>query len=298
MKKYIITQEQYFSVLNDIILEEDNYNQGVQFGNIIYYPNSIRVTNQPDVVVVKDTVTQKDYALKINAQGTPVDWFRGDPSTLTVGRNKNAQNIPPSNAITNPQAGITGGAQSTSISEIVKTIVQNLEGGYYHPDMLRDGRVRDGRYGKSGETMFGMDRLRGGDFVKTPAGQRFWALIDSANARKTWKWNYYGGNLQSELIELTAQMIQPFYDKYSKSYLSPESINIVNNNYKLNFNFVYAVFNGPKLFMHLASLVNKQVASGNTNPDSLANVVLSARLNHNKSLYRQSGKKIKNILGM
>jgi len=32
--------------------------------------------------------------------------------------------------------------------------------------------------------------------------------------------------------------------------------------------------------------------------DSLANVVLSARLNHNKSLYRQSGKKIKNILGM
>lgn len=212
--------------------------------------------------------------------------------------NKNAQNIPPSNAITNPQAGITGGAQSTSISEIVKTIVQNLEGGYYHPDMLRDGRVRDGRYGKSGETMFGMDRLRGGDFVKTPAGQRFWALIDNANARKTWKWNYYGGNLQSELIELTAQMIQPFYDKYSKSYLSPESINIVNNNYKLKFNFVYAVFNGPKLFKHLASLVNNQVASGNTNPDSLANVVLSARLNHNRSLYRQSGKKIKNILGM
>lgn len=211
---------------------------------------------------------------------------------------KNAQNKFQDNMTNNPQSSFTGGAQSTSINEIIKTIVQNLEGGYYHPDMLRDGRVKDSRYGKSGETMFGMDRLRGGDFVKTPAGQRFWALIDNANARKTWKWNYYGGNLQNELIQLTSQMIQPFYEKYSKAYLSPESITIINNNYKLKFNFVYAVFNGPKLFKHLASLVNKQVASGNTNPDSLTNFVLNARLTSNKSLYRLSGKKIKNILGM
>jgi hypothetical protein len=40
-------------------------------------------------------------------------------------------------------------------------IIEKLEGGYYHPDMLTDGRIKDGRYGGSGETMFGIDRKTG-----------------------------------------------------------------------------------------------------------------------------------------
>ena len=41
-------------------------------------------------------------------------------------------------------------------------IIDKLEGGYYHPDMLEDGRIKDSRYSASGETMMGIDRKAGG----------------------------------------------------------------------------------------------------------------------------------------
>ena len=32
-----------------------------------------------------------------------------------------------------------------SFSKVVSEVIDKLEGGYYHPDMLKDGRVRDKR---------------------------------------------------------------------------------------------------------------------------------------------------------
>jgi len=29
-----------------------------------------------------------------------------------------------------------------------KVVIDKLEGGYFHPDMLKDGRVKDSRYSK------------------------------------------------------------------------------------------------------------------------------------------------------
>jgi hypothetical protein len=45
--------------------------------------------------------------------------------------------------------------------KITSLVIDKLEGGYYHPNMLIDGRVKDIRYSGSGETMFGIDRLKG-----------------------------------------------------------------------------------------------------------------------------------------
>ena len=71
--------------------------------------------------------------------------------------------------------------------QITNMVIDSLEGGYYHPDMLKDGRVKDARYGASGETMFGIDRLAGNS-DKTPQGKAFWKIMDDAGARKNWKW--------------------------------------------------------------------------------------------------------------
>ena len=91
---------------------------------------------------------------------------------------------------------------------IVEDVINNLEGGYYHPDMVKDGRLKSSNtMGDSGETMFGMDRKYGKDFAKSAAGVEFWGIIDDADAKNKWKWNYKGGNLEPRLKELVSKMI-------------------------------------------------------------------------------------------
>jgi len=179
---------------------------------------------------------------------------------------------------------------------IVGKVIDNLEGGYYHPDMLNDGRVKDSRYSNSGETMMGIDRKAGGTINTTPEGIKFWDLIDSANARSEWKWGYRGGSLEPQLRELAGKMIKRYYDTYATKYLSGAALKIVNENPKLLFNFVYSVWNGPGWFDKFAEEVNKAVSSGITDPEELATLAVKRRTNSENSLIAQGGKKIAKLL--
>ena len=88
-------------------------------------------------------------------------------------------------------------------TDTVALIINNLEGGYYHPNMLQDGRVTDQRYASSGETMFGIDRKNAPPVVQaTPEWAQFWGLIDGADAKDNWTWNYMGGDLAPQLEQL------------------------------------------------------------------------------------------------
>ncbi len=176
--------------------------------------------------------------------------------------------------------------------KIVSIIIDKLEGGYYHPDMLQDGRVKDQRYSNSGETMFGIDRKAGGSLNTSPAGLQFWSVIDNANARKTWPWNYKGGSLGPKLAELTAEIMYPEYEIYAGKYLSPAAKQIVDSDDRLLFNFIYATWNGPGEFQKFSNDFNASVASGVTNPDELVNVAISSRVNSGNSLIKQGGLKI------
>lgn len=204
---------------------------------------------------------------------------------------KDTEKTTKSKTTTNPPAKTS----SSDFDEIVKKVIDNLEGGYYHPDMLKDGRVKDGRYGNSGETMFGIDRKAGGDINTTSAGNEFWGIIDKANARSSWKWNYMGGPLESKLKSIVPQMIKPLYDKNSNLYLTPQSREIVNSNPGLLFNFIYATWNGPGWFKKFASEINKKVANGVTDPKELLKSAIDVRRNSGNSLVSQGAKKIENI---
>lgn len=180
---------------------------------------------------------------------------------------------------------------------MVNLVIDKLEGGYYHPDMLQDGRVRDSRYGGSGETMFGLDR-RAGNNESTPEGREFWAYIDSLNARSNWKWNYMAKDnpaVGAKLRELAANYIKPLYGQFMKSYLSPEAAAIVNNYAPLTFNFIYATWNGPKWFERFAKPLNQSVASGNTNPKSLSDLVNQVRAGSGNSLISQGAPKVASV---
>lgn len=179
---------------------------------------------------------------------------------------------------------------------IAGLIIDQLEGGYYHPDMLADGRVKDSLYASSGETMFGIDRKNGGSLNTTAAGQRFWSLIDGAGARVNWPWNYKGGNLGPSLKNGAADIIYPEYERLSTRYLSGKSKGIVDSDDRLLFNFMYATWNGAGWFQRFASDFNTAVNDGITDKDELVKVVLKSRTESSNSLIRQTGNKIVQIL--
>ena len=160
---------------------------------------------------------------------------------------------------------------------VVATIIDRLEGGYYHPNMLADGRVKDKTYSQSGETMFGIDRRQGGSINTSSAGQKFWGLIDNANAANTWNWLYMGGELKTQLESLAAEMMYPLYSSMEKKYLSPKAIAIVDSDPRLQFNFIYATWNGEGWFRYFAKKLNAAIDSGVTNPDELVKIAVQAR---------------------
>lgn len=191
------------------------------------------------------------------------------------------------------------------IEQVIK-VIENLEGGYFHPDMLKDGRVKDSRYSSSGETMYGIDRKAGGAINDTTAGRRFWAVIDKENARKLWKWNYKGGKLAPILLPLAADVMKPEVEKNMQNYLTPEARAIVETDNRLIFHFVYATWNGPGWFKAFANAINSAVSKGIKSPDALTKIAIQSRLNPAAvypgrsaaaySLIKQGGKKIQSIL--
>jgi len=207
------------------------------------------------------------------------------------------------------RAGLKGGGANVSLegvaasdfNRIIDIVVDNLEGGYYHPDMLKDGRVKDSRYGASGETMFGMDR-KAGNTERTQAGREFWALIDAENAREKWPWNYMGGSLAPQLKAKVAEIMKPNFEDYLGRYMSEDARKIVMSDVGLTFNFAYAVWNGPGWFQRFARVINEKVASGVTDPKELLKIAVDTRKNWSSSsasansLIAQGGRKIEKIV--
>lgn len=180
---------------------------------------------------------------------------------------------------------------------MVNLVIDKLEGGYYHPDMLKDGRVKDKRYGASGETMFGLDR-KAGNTEATPEGREFWAYIDSLNARSNWRWNYMGKDnpeIGEKLRVLAGNYMKTEFARNMKNYLSPEAAAIVNNYAPLTFNFIYASWNGPGWFQRFSKPLNNAVASGNTDPKTLNDLINEVRAGSGNSLISQGAPKVASV---
>ena len=183
-------------------------------------------------------------------------------------------------------------------SDNVSLVIDNLEGGYYHPNMLKDGRVKDSRYGTSGETMFGIDRRQGGSINDTVAGKQFWALIDNAGAKDKWKWNYMGGDLAQQLKDLAAKMMKPQYDSLANTHLTPQAKALVNSDPRLLFNFIYATWNGSGWFQKFAKKINEAVDKGVTKISDLESIAMKSRKESGNSIIAMGGQKISRLLGI
>jgi len=198
--------------------------------------------------------------------------------------------------------------ESNDFNVVCSKVIAELEGGYYHPDMLADGRIKDGRFSASGETMYGIDRKTGGTINTTAEGKKFWALIDAKGARTAWKYNFLPNDpLKTQLYRLCCAMIKRNYDSFLKTYVGNEEvITAINSDGRLMFNFVYATWNGPGWFQGWAGEIKSKYLGGMKDTGELASYFVKRRISNNgiignksnNSLIAQGGKKIAKILGV
>jgi len=199
-----------------------------------------------------------------------------------------------------------------------KEVINNFEGGYFHPKMYFENPSKFSVYGTSGETMYGLDRHAGFDLFykgkrkasnvrenlkfiesnkyeyKNEASKKFWSLIDSLDAKNKWEWNYPGGTNRNTLINLASEIIYPEFLRLSNVYLDENSQKIVFSNPKLLFHFIYATWNGAGFFKFYANELNKAVkASKNVN--TIVQDQLNLRTNSNYSQIRTTGEKMKKL---
>jgi len=208
-------------------------------------------------------------------------------------------------------------------------IIATVEGGYGNPAMVVDHPynvpghkhyrastrtpfIKDKRYHKSGETMFGLDRIAGNIEKNNPTdGVAFFRLIDAQNAWDNWSYNYIPPDpLKSELVLLAAKIMKPNFDRNLNNFVkNPQLRALIPTNGKLMWNFAYATWNGPGWFKGFGERVNEVYEKGMKDPRDLAEYFTNLRVNNegligNKiggdaySLIRQGGFKIASKLGI
>ena len=195
------------------------------------------------------------------------------------------------------------GDQKEKFIRITKLVIDNLEGGYYHPSMnSATGKLKKhyDYLDSSGETMFGIDRLNGkGELSNNPAWNKFWGIIDAAHASSSWDYNFTGGGNKAELTELAIEIMGPYFIKLCKNYLL-NNWKVVANDNRLLFHFAYATWNGPGWFKKFANDLDRALKEGHSDSDYLAQVALHSRMHEGlkpgsppSGLLIKTGEKIK-----
>lgn len=171
---------------------------------------------------------------------------------------------------------------------LIDYIINNIEGGYYHPDMKEANPTKFAVMGISGETMYGLDRKNGAGSAVTnsDAGKKFWALIDQYYGNHHGDTSWYGDMADGkhvpalvgqQLRQYTHEIISQMYNSYAGKYLSDGAWSVIMSSPQLQLQFLYAVWNGPAHFKTFADLVNAAYSNGTRSAAALYQLVSDAR---------------------
>ena len=188
----------------------------------------------------------------------------------------------------------------------------NVPGHKHYRASTRTPFIKDKRYHKSGETMFGLDRIAGNIEKNNPTdGVAFFRLIDAQNAYDNWSYNYIPPDpLKSQLVLLAAKIMKVSFDRNMKNFVKNQELKaLIPTNGKLMWNFAYATWNGPGWFEGFGKRLVDVYEKGMKDPKDLAEYFVNLRINNegligNKiggnaySLIRQGGFKIASKLGI
>lgn len=150
---------------------------------------------------------------------------------------------------------IPSSVEFKNFRQVTDKIIEKLEGGYYNPAWHNKSGM-----GKSGETLFGLDRKHGGTLNTSSEGREFWRLVDQNKNKEVWRYNYMPtGSLNEKLRNLVSSILGKSYNEFSKRYLKPESQKMVESDPRLKFHFAYATWNGPGFFQKFANRLNQRI---------------------------------------
>ena len=195
-----------------------------------------------------------------------------------------------------------------NLEDFCDKVIDNFEGGYANevhfaaaaknasdPDTIAALK-------NSSETMFGIDRMAG-NWDSDPVGSEFWSLVDENSGwspesagKPKWGHGYMGGSIEGQLRDYVYEMMIPRYETLKSQNLSPEAKKLVEEDKRLTLHLLYGVWNGPGFFQDFADVINSEVASGNTDRDSLYEIAIDSRTHNGNGAIASTGGKVKNVI--
>lgn len=198
-------------------------------------------------------------------------------------------------------------------TKYVTIVIDNLEGGYYHPDMkpkLKGGELMM----DSGETMYGLDRKAGAPGVTVGASQEaFWRTVDTYYGKHHADTSYYGdmaagkksdipSTVGQTLKSYAADIIMQLFNSYATKYkLDAAAAQKIFSDPALTLQFFYAVYNGPVAFGKFVEVMNAAYSKGTQDARALYQLLQAKRRTmgsgeYGNKLYRQGADKIDQII--
>ena len=211
-------------------------------------------------------------------------------------------------------------ASTTKDSDIVQAIVDNLEGGYYHPTHAFSFKQKDRDiYKNSGETLYGLDRYAGNNEgirkgPKNQSGVDFWSAVDAISGNgsykdtsrtvKTGQWNIdkfpkksgiWSWNHMPKKSEKGYDTLQKNLTKYitssyntnmNNNFGSTELKKVIENDGRLKFMFYRATWNGSGFFKKYANNLKAVYNKGERDVEKLICADLTYRYNNKSSAFK------------
>lgn len=210
-------------------------------------------------------------------------------------------------------------------------IINNMESGYYHPDMYYKGaKVAYTKmtyppkafavYSGSGETLFGLDRFAGHDLFysttrkgttpwndlvyiyngsykfKTKDAEIFWTTLDKLDARNKWPYNYFGEPNRDKLKALCYKMLYTYFLSDVWSKLSDTSKQLILKDDQLAANYIYTCWNGSGWVQKFNRIINDSVKNNITDTTIINNKLFDNRQASKYALVRKNGKKLQKLI--
>lgn len=172
---------------------------------------------------------------------------------------------------------------------MTEVVIDNFEGGYYHPDMKAKFNERSRKMlGDSGETLYGLDRKHGAQLAKYPEWNVFWAAVDKNKKDNPTLWRYNfkpAGHFRS----LAAAIMYKWFQYLSGKYLLISSMDEIANDNRLIIHFSYASWNGEGWFQRYAKALNEAIKQHEGNKELIYKAAIKARTESGNAVIRQQG---------
>lgn len=162
------------------------------------------------------------------------------------------------------------------VKKLIIVVIDYLEGGYFHPDMIPQKPEMFGKgtndelynaYLRSDETMYGLDRTNGGSLNTGANGKQFWAIVDKYYTPYHANINYWNDKADGKRIsanvgkQLKALLTEIIYNQFSAlmhgNFTDTQIAQLLTGDPELLFNVLYLTWNGSGNFQTVAQLLKK-----------------------------------------